>query len=210
MAICTCPAAAALPTIPAMECGESFGQIQKLAFCRIYGADGAKNSFQTSTAITALASWQAKMTAADSSKIVVTPYVEAPTQDGGDAITFGGGNDTLGGMEKIIGSNPTTMSFALREYPQDIISALKQLACEKNLGVFFFNGNGQIEAIKDASEEGTYYPIPIFNLFVGDKIHGGFDTPDSNAMSFSLPANYSDLLTIVTPSFNPLLDLVNE
>lgn len=210
MAICTCPAAATLPTIPQMECGESFGQIQKLAFCRIYNAGGEKNSFTTEASIETLASWQAKLTATDSSKIVVTPYVEAPTQDGGDAITFGGGNETLGGMEKIIGSNPTTMSFALREYPQDIIASLKQLACEKNLGVFFFNGNGQIEALKDAAVEGTFYPIPIFNLFVGDKIHGGFDTPDSNAMSFALPANYSDLLTIVNPSFNPLIDLVAE
>ena len=43
MAICKCPAAAALPNIPNFTCAESFGQIQKVAFQRLYKSTGEKN-----------------------------------------------------------------------------------------------------------------------------------------------------------------------
>lgn len=42
MAICKCPAAAALPNIPNFTCAESFGQIQKVAFQRLYKSAGEK------------------------------------------------------------------------------------------------------------------------------------------------------------------------
>lgn len=42
MAICKCPAAAALPNIPNFTCAESFGQIQKVAFQRLYKSTGEK------------------------------------------------------------------------------------------------------------------------------------------------------------------------
>ena len=198
-----------MPVIPNVDCPENFGQIAKLAFQRIYAEGSAKNAFLAETkAIETLASWQSFIGASDSTKISLSPIVEAPTQEGGDPITFGGGNETLGGMERIVGSNPTTMTFVIRECPQEVILALKQLQCEKNLGVYLFSDGGQIEALADKDTPTTYYPIPIFNLYVGDKIHGGFDTPDGNTLTFSLPANYSDHLKIITPEFNPLIDLV--
>lgn len=191
-----------------MECAQDFGQIQKIAFQRIYSAAGTRNSFTEAAAITAKASWTAKTAAADGTKIVVTPYVEAPTPDGGDAITYGGGNDSLGGVETIVGRNPVNMSFALRQYPQSIVKALKEMQCEANLGVFFFNDKGQILAQQDETTPTTYYPIPIRSLFVGDLMLNGLETPDENALSFSLLPGYSDDVAIVTPAdFNPLLDL---
>ena len=57
MAICKCPAAAALPNIPNFTCAESFGQIQKVAFQRLYKSAGGKNSFTTAAGIGKLASW---------------------------------------------------------------------------------------------------------------------------------------------------------
>lgn len=42
MAICKCPAATALPNIPNFTCAESFGQIQKVAFQRLYKSTGEK------------------------------------------------------------------------------------------------------------------------------------------------------------------------
>lgn len=206
---CQCPAAAALPNIPKFECSEGFGQIQKIAFQRLSTSDGV-NKFDNTNAIETLASWTSLLTANDSTKIVISPFVENPTQDGGDARTYGGGNDTLGGVSKIIGSEPTTLTVQLRDVPQSVIKELKKLMCEAqngNLGVYLFDGNKRIEAIQDETTATTFYPIPIRALFVGDKIHGGLENPDSNTMSFQFAPNYSDNLAIVTPNFNPLTDL---
>ena len=204
MRICSCTTTAALPDIPNTECKQSFGQIQKLAFVRIYSTGTTKNKFSTTDDITKLATWQKFTGASDGTKIVVTPFVEAPTQDGGDAITFGGGNDTLGGVEMRVGRNATNMSFALREWSQSAIKSLKAFECESALGVYLFNEHGQIEARKVGEE---YFPLPIQSLFVGDKIHGGLQEPDSNSLQFSFSPNYSDDLVIVTPEFNAVTDL---
>lgn len=214
MNLCACPAATTLTTIPAATCSETFGQIQKAAFCRLAKADGTKNSFTTgsSTGIDKLAAWTAKMAKTDGEKIVITPYIQAPTQEAGSPRTFGGGNETLGGVEIIIGREPSKFTGVLRAVPQVVIKAMKALQCETqadNLGVFLFDENGNIEAIEDATTAGTYYPIPIRSLFIGDKSHGGLEAPDNNAIQWSFLPNYSDDLKIVAPSdFNPLTDLV--
>lgn len=83
------------------------------------------------------------------------------------------------------------------------------MQCESwgdNLGIFIFDENGAIGAIK-GSADGTYYPIPIRSLFIGDKTLGGLEAPDSNAIQWSFLPNWSDDLAIVAPAFNPLTDL---
>ena len=211
MNLCTCPAAAALTTIPSAGCPESFGQIQKIAFQRLRKADGTKNSFTSTASILLKASWTARMAANDGSKIVLSPYVQAPTNEAGSPRTFGGGNETLGGVEIIIGREPTTFSAVIRSVKQDVIKAMKELQCEAqadNLGVFLIDENGAVECIKDETTEGTFYPIPIRSLFIGDKSHGGLEAPDSNAIQFAFLPNYSDDLSIQVPTdFNPLTDL---
>jgi hypothetical protein len=208
--ICKCPAAAALPDIPAANCPESFGQIQKVAFQRLTKADGTKNEFTSAAAITLLASWTPLLSTADGTKVVVSPYIQAPTAEAGAARTFGGGNETLGGVEEIIGREPTPFTGVIRKAPQDVIKALKELQCESygdNLGIFLFDENGAIGAIKGATS-GVYSPIPIRSLFIGDKTLGGLEAPDNNAISWSFLPNWSDDLSIVSPDFNPLTDLV--
>lgn len=210
MITCKCPAAASLPDIPAVKCAESFGQIQKVAFQRLTKGDGSKNSFTSEKAITLLASWMPLLAATDGTKIVVSPYIQAPTNEAGAARTFGGGNETLGGVEEIIGREPSPFTGVMRKIPQSVIKAMKELQCESwadNLGVYLFDENGSIEAIQDETTPTTYYPIPIRSLFIGDKTHGGLEAPDSNAIQWSFLPNYSDDLTIVTPEFNPLTDL---
>ena len=211
MNLCTCPAAASLTSIPAAGCPESFGQIQKIAFQRLRKADGTKNSFTNTSSILIKASWTAKMAAADDTKIVISPYIQAPSQEAGSPRTFGGGNETLGGVEIIIGREPSTFTGVIRSVSQDVIKAMKQLQCEAqadNIGVFLIDENGAVEAIKDESVATTFYPIPIRSLFIGDKAHGGLEAPDSNAIQFSFLPNYSDNLSIQVPTdFNPLTDL---
>ena len=208
MSMCSCPAGAALPQVPNASCPQNWGQTQKIIFQRIFKTAGTKNSFTQSASIKQLSSWTSLFTAADGTKCVITPYVEAPTSDGGDAITFGGGNDTVGGTTKVIGRNPVNMSFVMRQMTQDVIKALKGLQCEDELGVYLVNGDGQILAI--SSSDNTYTPIPIRSLFISDLKLMGLDNPDENALSFSFLPNWSDDAKVVTPDFNPLTDLVNQ
>ena len=213
MAICKCPAAAALPNIPNFTCAESFGQIQKVAFQRLYKSAGGKNSFTAEAGIGKLASWSPLLAAEDDTKIVISPYIQAPTAEAGAPRTFGGGNETLGGIEEIIGREPTPFTGVIRKMPQSLIKALKELQCEsdsQNLGVYLFDENGSIGALQDPTTATTYYPIPIRSLFIGDKTLGGLEAPDSNAVQWSFLPNWSDDLAILTPEdFNPLTDLKN-
>ena len=149
------------------------------------------------------------MTAADSTKIVLSPYIYSPTQESGTARTFGGGNDSLGGVEEIIGREPSTFSASLRNVPQSIAKVLKSLQCE-NVGVYLIDGNGNVEALGIVDENNNEWimPIPIKAFFVGDKTHGGIEAPDANVIQWSFVPNYSDTLKIFTvDTFNVLSDL---
>lgn len=208
--ICKCPAATALTSIPAVTCTETFGQIQKIAFQRLKSS-GTDNAFATGEAansIQLLASWTSRTSANDSTKIVVSPYIQAPTQEANAPRTFGGGNDTLGGIEIIVGREPNNFTAVFRGVPQSTIKVIKELECEAaagNLGVYLFNESGLIEGLKVGDDA---KPIPILSLFVSDKAHGGLDALDYNNIQFSFMPNYSDDLTIFTPTdFNPLTDL---
>lgn len=212
--ICECPAAEVIPTIPVANCVESFGQIQKVAFQRLVKDEGTKNAFDSAAEpkndIKVLTSWTDFISANDSTKIAISPYIQAPTAEGGAPRTYGGGNETLGGVEEIIGREVTPFTGVIRKSPQNIIKALKGLQCESwadNLGVFLFDENGAIGAIKDKAVSTKFYPIPIRALFIGDKTLGGLEAPDSNAIQWSFLPNWSDDLVIITPRFNPLTDL---
>ena len=83
----------------------------------------------------------------------------------------------MGGVEEIIGREPTPFTGVIRKAPQEVIKALKEMQCESwgdNLGIFIFDENGAIGAIK-GDADGTYYPIPIRSLFIGDKTLGGLE-----------------------------------
>lgn len=200
-----------MPDIPVSNCPESFGQIQKVAFQRLYKSTGEKNSFKTDAGIEKKASWTPLLSADDDTKIVISPYIQAPTAEAGAARTFGGGNETLGGVEEIVGREPTPFTGVMRKLPQKIIKALKELQCESwgdNLGVYLFDENGAIGAIQDAKTATTHYPIPIRSLFIGDKTLGGYEAPDSNNIQWVFLPNWSDDLAIIVPEdFNPLTDL---
>jgi len=214
---CQCPAATALSTIPNVTCPENFGQIQKVAFQRLRQANGTVNEFAGSgtplaPTIVNLSAWTALLASTSGTKIVVSPYINAPADSGGDARMSSGGNDDLGGIPQVLGGNPVQFEGQLRAIPQSVIKTMKELMCEAqagNLGVFLFDENGNIEAIQDPATPTTYRPIPIRALFIGSKIHGNFDAKDQNVISWQYPDNYSDNLAIVKPTdFNPLTDLI--
>lgn len=205
-----CPAATALPTVPAETCAQNFGQIQKIIFQRLYNGStrnsitGITTGTATTGDATLLASWTALKAKTDGEKIAVSPFIESPADDGGDARTYGdGSNDTLNGAGIVIGSNPVNFSCRLNGKEQSIITELKKLMCEaiaNNLGVYLVNENGQIEGqvISSTGSTKTWAPIPIQKLYVSDKLHGNWDGPDYNNMSFSFVPGYSDKLDVLT------------
>lgn len=208
--VCNCPLATSLPDVPLSDCPDTFGQIQKVIFQRLESAAGTKNKFDTSSKqITKKASWTPFIEASDGTKAVVSPYIQAPTTEAGAARTYGGGNETVGGIEITIGREPTSFTGTLLQENQATIKALKQMQCEGSLGVYLVDENGNIGAIADDIDDPTeYYPIPIYSLFIGDKTLGGLEAPDSNAIQWSFYPNWSDnLVRLVPEDFNPLTDL---
>lgn len=210
--ICKCPQSGAISSIPNFKCSETFGQVQKIGLQRLYDDNGRLNFWnQISNNILSLPDWETFLTAEDSTKIVISPYIQAPTAEAGAARTFGGGNETLGGVEEIIGEEPTPFTGVLRKVPQNVIKVLKRLECEsknENLGIYLFDQHGAIGALQDGS--GFYYPIPIRSFFVGSKTLGGLEAPDSNAISWQFLPEWSLDLVLISPLFNPLTALINQ
>ena len=207
---CGCPAGRHLNDLVIAECKESFGQIQKVLFMRIYSSNGVKNTITAET-MKAKAKMTPLFTAADGTKLVISPYIQNPTTDPGDARTFGGGNQTLGGIEIVIGREPTTFSGIIYQEAQSVIKTLKSYSCEK-IGVMLIDENGNIGAIDADGTGASYEPIPVDKFFIGDKKLGGYEEPDSNTISWSFFPNWSDDLVLIKSDdfdYNPLTDLVN-
>ena len=204
---CGCPAGAHLPDLEIAECKESFGQIQKVIFQRIYKSPGVRNTIAD---LTKKANLATLLSAADGSKIIVSPYIQNPITEPGAARTFGGGNASLGGVEIIIGTEPTAFTGIMYQEKQTTIATMKKYMCE-DVGVYLIDENGSIGAIaNDPNDPTEFSPIPIGKLFIGDKKLGGFEEPDSNSIEWNFFPNWSDNLVKVEPEdYNPLTDLAN-
>lgn len=207
---CGCPAGEHLNDLEIAECKESFGQIQKVIFTRIFSSAGDRNKISKES-ITKKTLMEAFFAARDGSKLIISPYIQNPTTEPGEARTFGGGNQTLGGVEIVIGREPTTFTGVIYQESQSVIKTLKSYSCEK-IGVFLIDENGNIGAIDPDGKAESYEPIPIDKFFVGDKNLGGYEEPDSNTISWSFYPNWSDNLVLIkadTLNYNPLTELTN-
>lgn len=206
---CGCPAGAHLADLQIADCKESLGQIQKVIIQRRFGSAGVLNKIavadiKSKTAMAALAA------AADGTKIIISPYIQNPTTTPGEARTFGGGNQTLGGIEIVIGREATSFEGIIYQEKQSTIKTMKEYSCE-DIGVYLIDENGNIGAIKNGTKD-EYSPIPLRSFFVGDKNLGGYEEPDSNTIKWSFLPNWSDDLEIIKQTdmdYNPLTDLVN-
>ena len=207
---CGCPAGAHIADLDNVACKEGLGQIQKLLFQRRYKTAGTLNSVADPET---KASWTTLLSAADGSKVTVSPEVYEPTTEVGASRTYGSGNQVLGGVPIVLGREATSFTGTFYEVAQSIIKQMKTYECE-DIAVYLIDENGNIGALSTAGD-GTaaeISPIPVRSFFVGDKNLGGFDEPDSNDINFSFLPNWSDNLVIVkrdTMDFNPLTDLIN-
>lgn len=219
MQTCQCPQSTALTTISPVTCAERFGQTQKVIFQRLIDDDDDQNIVHngiTEPNAKDVDKWVSLKGESGDKKIVVTPFIENPTPDGGEAKTVGGGNESLNGAETVIGSNPVGMTFDMNNMPQSVIEEMEGLVCEamvRNLGVFLVNQNGQVRGIKEKSITSggtttvTWRPIPIQTLFVGEWQPGGLDANDKNALSFKFVPGYLKKTAILTPTNGTFLSL---
>lgn len=212
--ICDCTSAQHLADLVIPACKESLGQLQKVIFQRRFSAPGVRN---TLTAPGTKASWDDLFTASDSTKCIITPFIQGPTTEPGAARTWGSGNEVLGGQPIIIGAENTTFTGNIYQEQQSVIKTLKTYMCEQELAVWLIDEHGNIGCLVETTTSGqttttNYYPIPIRSLFIGDKNLGGYDGPDGNVISWSFAPDWSDNFTVVKPDegFNPLIDLVNK
>lgn len=207
--LCSCLVDAEIADLTISSCPTDIGQIQKILFQRKYATGTTLNKFTIASANpNALASWTALTGASDGTKVVAGPLVSNPETAVGDPITFGGGNASIGGIEEIVGRQPTT--FTGQFYRLDPVTArqLKGYMCE-DIAVYLCDEFGRIIGLADDNSSATeFYPIPTRSLFIGDRSLGGFEAPDQVAIQFSFLPNWSDQLYIVTPTdFSPLTDL---
>lgn len=204
---CGCPAGAALPDIETPQCKETLGQIQRLVIQRVYNSNGETNNMEDPTL---KASWSPLLTAEDGTKVVVTPYVENPSNEPGAKRTFGSGNQVLGGIPRTLGSEPTTFTGTFYSLPQSVIKELKKLMCE-TIAVGFIDEYGRIAMKANYGADGkaieSYSLFPIHGFFIGDKSFGGLEEEDGNSIEFGLKPNWSDDLAIVNPTDFNALDL---
>ncbi len=197
-----------LNNIPLNEdCREALAQIQKAVFQKVFSSGTTRNTIADPTL---LASWTPLLAAVDSSKVVQSPYLNAPASEAGEARTFGGGNETRSGIELIIGRDPSTFEAMMYDQKQNTIEEMKKYEAQSNIGVWLVDENGDIGCLADdLGTPTTYYPIPIQSLFIGDKKFGNYEEPDMNKIMWQLAADWSDKFTVVRPTdFNALTDLV--
>ena len=208
--ICNCPVGASITDIDATLCPEGLGQIQKVVFQRVFSSGATKNVFVKASADPKTkASWTAKLSANDGTKVVQSPYLAEPVGEAGAQRTYGGGNATPGGVPINIGRDITPFTAKILRQSQAVIKQMKSLECEY-VGVYLIDEHGRIAMIADdPTTPANYYPIPISNLFVSDKSLGGYEGVDFNTISWSFLPNWSDNLVLVQPTdFNALTDLI--
>lgn len=202
-----------IPSIPIDRTIERFGQIQKLIFQRKFQDGTILNELVALTASPALkATWTPLLASTTGTKVTGSPFISEPANEAGEARTYGGGNATVNGIPIVLGQAASPFTALILESKQHVIRELKKLEAEgTNLAVYLVNEHGHIGLLNDGLPTPLKYrPIPIYSLFVGEKVFGNFEGVDNNALQFMFEPGFSLNFDIIVPTdFNPLNDLVN-
>ncbi len=209
--LCSCPVAAELPVLTLSDCPFAVGQIQKIILQRKYSSGSTLNVMSIANAELE-ANWTILFNADNGTKVVISPYIEEPTSEGGEPRTYGGGNVTVGGVTRKVGKNPTAMSMFLVDSQSVLIEQLQDYPCE-NLAVYLVTENDKIIGLTDSNATPVnFYPIPIVpnTFFISDRKLGGYEAPDRHQLMWDFAANWDLKLYSLSPSdFSPLSDFTN-
>lgn len=198
---CACPPATAIGDIADDTCRTGFGPEHRFIFQRLNSAVGVPNTMTAANSLLE-ATWTTLHSASDGTKAQSAPLVDNPVSDGGARVTYGGGDTTRDRIALTIGADPTTRTYDLLNVSQSVITELKAFACDAesgNLGVYFVNASGQIQADLIAADD--IRPIKVSSAFVQDLIKGTNTAPDMNKMVLEFAENWSDRLTTIDVDF---------
>ena len=133
---CPVPTAIASAVTVLNPCTADVGQIQKLVFWR-----RGQSIASVATAVI-LTTWTTLLAATADTKAVVTPFIANVEVPPSEPREFGGGNETLHGAPIRKGGGTVVFSASMYMEDQDVIAALKDLACE-SLDVVMINEANQ-------------------------------------------------------------------
>jgi hypothetical protein len=196
-----CPAPAALEVIPPQSCGVRFEQVVKIIFQR----KQATSSFDANS-ILEQATWTPLLTANDSTRVVLSPYINNPIIPPGEALTEGGNdNTTIGGVSRLLGEGFQQATFELRNAGVDVRNAIRSITSETalvpgftNIWVYLVNRFGEIICKSDGSG------IEIFNFFVGGPGTEGFNRDNMQMGKFDLKPGWDEGVVVFKPNFDIL------
>lgn len=182
-----CPLPTAIASVVTKTtCPTNFGQIQKLIFWR-HGNNLASVSCAQTESV-----WTVRLSATGDTKAIVTPFVAGASLTPGEPRQYGGGNDTIDGIEIIIGSEPSVFTGKCLQITGAQVALLKALMCE-DLDVIFINENGQFGY---RAVSGVFYGFHVKGLFVGDMSLPGYAEPSGNTINFKIPSGEMNGFTI--------------
>lgn len=198
---CPVPTAIASAVTVLNPCPADVGQIQKLVFWR-----RGQSIASVATAVIQT-TWTTLLAATGDTKAIVSPFIANVELPPSEAREFGGGNETRWGAPIRKGGSSPPFTASIYQEDQDVIAALKDLACE-SLDVLFINEANQLVYSDEGSTTVAGFEIANVSFFVSDKGIGGLEDADQNTIMFNLKPNWSDTLEISTET-SFLLDMVN-
>ncbi|TNE74977.1 hypothetical protein EP331_00360 [bacterium] len=154
-------------------------------------------------------SWSSLPDASDSTKVVVTPYVEN--------VSFGEpgvieSSENIDGAPFAIATGHTPVSFQMRNLSGSQRAALKSLKDQPSLVVYFVYVDDKIGAKLLSSSPDTHVGIPISyrTVQVQDPSREGTKADEfMTTMTFALPENWSSTFSVTTAEagFSPKTDI---
>lgn len=209
--LCGCAPGAEIPDISQVTAIQRIGQIQKLGIQRTKTGTTLNEITIATTNPNALATWTGLKGASDDTKVQFTPTINNPEGEPGEALKFGGGNATAGGVEKVVGRDKSDFTAEFHDLEAKIVEELKKYECEVDLSIFLISECGDIWGLIDSHASATKFrgiPVQRQSFFVSDTKPGGKEAVDMNFVSWSFPANWSNKLYKVTPvDFDALIQL---
>lgn len=212
MSLISCPPGTALPSAANPTCPVQWDQIVKILWRRISG----RATLTTVTVLTS-AAVSPLLSAADATKLVVSPYianiiipVQEPIKSGGND------NTTIDGIPRFEGLPfvPITGAYIENADPAVMDTLRVALATESslngdsNIEGFLVTRFGKVVAINPSST--TLYGLKMHNIIIGDVASDGLNKTNRYPISWDFPPEFSVGAKQYTPTDYNARTIVNS
>lgn len=208
--VCECPLGT-LPNQIDVTCATDLDQVVKLAFQK----PQASAPFVSADPITDADSWTALLSAADDTKIVLSPATANVVIAPSEPVYIGeNSNESVNGLGYYVGEQNIRVTGEIHSASQDTIDALSALSCfsdvtlgSSELTVYMFvrriKGVSRVVA-KGLSTAGSYQGFQVFNFRVSSVGSDGYQTKSKYMFSFDMQPDEWAGMELVSLGFNPL------